>query len=108
MIPFKERKRKANPVKLSRFIHSVVDDLGFGTDIRLEKLKKNWNIIVGPVNARNTIPLTLKDEILTVSVSSPAWITQARFYVSSFIEKINGYDPGDGIVLKDIRFIIER
>ena len=103
-----ERTRKANPVKLSSFVPFLIDDLGFSTEFRLEKLKKNWYEIVGKANARNMKPMALKDGMLTVSVSSSAWVTQARFYKSSYIEKINSFDSQDSVVICDIRFILDR
>jgi predicted nucleic acid-binding Zn ribbon protein len=100
-------ERKANPVSVSRLIDSAVDSLGIGCHIHLETLKKNWESIVGITNARNTRPVALDRDILTVAVSSPAWLTQTRFYKATFIETINKYHQHDAVVT-DIRFILER
>jgi len=102
-----KRIHKANPVNVSNIVNSVVKNIGFGPDIRLEKLKKMWNNIVGEVNAKNTRPIAIKNEKLTVAVSSPAWIIQTRFLKSSFIEKINKFDPQDSVNIHDINFIID-
>jgi len=102
------RKRNANPVSLTNILAPVLKDLGLSPDIRLEKLKKNWHEIVGTMNARNTCPLSLRDGILEVTVSSAVWITQARFYSSEFIKKINGFESEDGVEVKDIHFLLAR
>ena len=102
------RKRKANPVSLSIMLAPVLEDLGLGPDIRLEKLKNHWQEIVGTMNARNTRPLSLRDGILTVAVSSPVWITQARFYSSDFIKKINSFESEDGVDIREIRFTLAQ
>ena len=93
---------------LDTILVPLVHDLGIGSDIRLEKLKRNWQAIVGAVNARNTRPIILDSGVLTVAVSSPVWITQARFYTSTFIYTINSFDPRDGIEVREIRFVLER
>ena len=102
------RSRKANAVPFDRILVSLADSFGFSSDIRLEKLKRNWQEIVGLVNSRNTKPNELKNGILTVLVSSPAWITQARFFTPQFLKKINAYDSGDGFEVREIRFVIDR
>ena len=103
-----ERVRRANPVVLDTILVPLVHDLGIGSDIRLEKLKRNWQAIVGAVNARNTRPIILDSGVLTIAVSSPVWITQARFYTSTFISTINSFDPRDSIEVREIRFVLER
>ena len=102
------RTRKANGVSLKSILVPLADSLGFSSDIRFEQLKRNWKIIVGPVNARNTRPKELKNGVLTVMVSSPAWITQARFLTSQFIHNINDYDFGDVVEVREIRFMLDR
>ncbi len=102
-----ERVRKANPVLLNNILGSLLKKVGFGQDIYFEKIKENWENIVGKTNARNTKPVNLKDGILTVTVSSPIWITQARFYQSSFIEKINNFDTHNIIKLEKINFKLD-
>ena len=102
-----ERLRKANPVMLDNILGSLLKELGFGPDIYLEKIKKNWNTIVGKTNARNTKPVKIKNGILTITVSSPVWMTQARFYQSSFIEKINNFDSQNSNKIKKISFKLD-
>jgi predicted nucleic acid-binding Zn ribbon protein len=102
------RFHKANAVAMDRILVPLADSLGLSSDIRLEKLKRNWQAIVGPVNARNTRPNVLENNVLTVLVSSPAWITQARFLTPQFLKNINAYDSGDGVEVREIRFVLDR
>ena len=99
--------RKANPVKLSCFLNTVVNDLCIGPEITFVELKKNWKEIVGTTNALNTHPVRLNSGILTIAASSPAWLTQARFYKLSFIKKINGFMSREDMVIRDIRFVLK-
>ena len=104
----KEKIRKANPVRLSNVLNILVKDMGIGPDLHFEKIKSSWQEIVGITNARNTRPVSLKNGILTIVVSSPAWITQAQFYKSSFMNNIREFEPQDDVEISDIRFRLER
>ena len=88
-------------------MQSVVNDLGIGPDISLKKIKDNWQEIVGAANARNTRPLSLKKEKLTIAVSSPVWMTQALFHKLFFMEKIDKFMSMDNLIIRDIHFILE-
>ena len=99
--------RKANPVQLARIVQTLVSDLGIGTDIFLKKVKENWQKIAGTTYAAKTHPVSLKNGTLTVSVSSPAWQTQAQFDKSSFLKKIKDFEPQNDVEIHDIRFILE-
>jgi predicted nucleic acid-binding Zn ribbon protein len=104
----KGRKRKANPVSIQGVIVPLSVSLGLSADICLKKLKKNWHTIVGAVNAAHSKPAALRNGILTIAVSSPVWMTQARFYTSTFLKNINSFDPRDGVEVREVRFTLER
>lgn len=101
------RKKNANPVGLAGLIVPLIRNLGIESDIKLLRLQRNWRSIVGEVNARNTRPIALDDTILTVAVSSPAWLTQARFISSSFLSAVNSFEPLEGFEIGGIRFILD-
>ena len=100
--------RRANPVGLDHLLVSLADKLGMRTDLRLEILKKNWTAVVGEINARNTKPASFHDDILTIEVTSPAWLTQARFISSAFLSAVNSFDPDDRCTVREIRFVLAR
>ena len=102
------RSHKANAVSLNCVLVPLSHSLGFSSNIRLENLKRNWQSIVGLVNARNTRPNDLENGVLTVFVSSAAWITQARFLTPQFKKNINSHDSGDGVEIREIRFVLDR
>ena len=99
--------RKANPVKLSRVLGTLVKNIGIGPDIIFEKRKKDWQEIVGKPYARNTRPVSLKTGVLTIAVS-PAWITRARFDKASFLDRIRDYETKYKVDIYDIQFNLER
>ncbi len=102
------RARKANPVPIDRVLVPLSDSLGLSSDILLEKLKKNWPVIVGATNARNTRPSSFRNGMLTISVSSPVWMTQARFYTPVILKKINDFDNRGGVEVREVQFVLER
>ena len=102
----KEVKR-ANPVSIQRILYPLSASLGLSSDIRLEQLLKNWQEVVGAANAAHTRPAALKNGVLTVLVSSPAWMTQVRFLSPIFLKKINSFDPRDDVKISEIRFVLE-
>ena len=108
MVKQGKRARKANPVSLDRALFPVIENIGLGPNILIETIRRDWKSIVGETNARNTHPLSLKDGILTLAVSSPVWMTQARFYKTTFINKINNLRNLNDGDITDIRFTLER
>ncbi|MFC1551815.1 DUF721 domain-containing protein [Candidatus Latescibacterota bacterium] len=103
-----KRHSKANPVSVDRLMGPVIQDMGIESFVVLEKIKKNWEIIVGTTNAKNTIPSSLRHGKLTIAVSSPVWMTQARFYKSTIIEKINNFDNLNDYKIEEVIFKLDR
>lgn len=101
------RKKNANPVGLAGLIVPLIRHLGIESDVKLFRLKRNWQSIVGDVNARNTRPVALDGDKLTVAVSSPAWLTQARFISPSFLSAVNSFEPLEGFEIRGIRFMLD-
>jgi len=108
MVKQGNRVRKANPVSLDRALFPVIEYIGLGPNILIETIRRDWKSIVGETNARNTHPLSLEDGILTLAVSSPVWMTQARFYKATFLKKINQFNTMNESDIRDIRFTLER
>ena len=102
------RHEKANPVSVDKLMGPVIQDMGIESLVVLEKIKNNWEIIVGTTNAKNTNPSSLRHGILTIAVSSPVWMTQARFYKSTIIEKINNFGNLSNYKISEVMFKLDR
>jgi len=102
-----QRVRKANPVCLGNVLRPLVRNLGLEPVMFIEQIINEWDSIVGKANARNTRPIDLENDVLNIAVSSPVWMTQTRFYKSSFIDRINSYVSEKGIHIRDIHFKLE-
>jgi len=104
----KRRTKKANPIQISHFVDSLIDDMGMGEDIFFKKLTGNWNTIVGAVVAKNTRPISLSGGILTVAVSTPSWYTQAAFNKPNILKNIRQFDSGSFGDINDISFTLKN
>ena len=102
------RVKKANPVSMENALIPVIREIGLGANIFLDKIAKNWEDIVGKTNAINTKPADLNNGVLTLVVSSPVWMTQARFYKSTFIKKINNFCNQYDNTIHEIKFELDR
>ena len=101
------RVRKANPASLSLFLESCVRDLGVGPEIQLAGLKRDWKEAVGSTNARNTRPVSLKDGTLSIAVTSPAWMAQARFMSQSFLDAVNSHLGSTSVGVSAVTFVLD-
>ncbi len=102
------RVSKANPVSISGIMTTVVRGLKCEKDFYIVRLKKDWKHIVGETNARNIQPLSIENDILTASVSSPGWLTEFQFLKKKLLEKINQHETNSGEKIHDIRFILDK
>ncbi|MFC1489788.1 DUF721 domain-containing protein [Candidatus Latescibacterota bacterium] len=103
-----KRKINANPVSVDRLMGPAIKNMGIESIVIFEKIKNNWEIIVGATNAKNTIPSSLRHGKLTIAVSSPVWMTQARFYKSTIKEKINNFDNLNDYAINEVIFKLDR
>ena len=53
------------------------------------RIWKVWDAVVGPVIARNSQPLSIKNRQLKVRVSDPIWFQELKFMEESIREKLN-------------------
>ena len=102
------RLRKANPVSMSGLMTTVVRKLKCEKDFYVVRLKKDWKHIVGETNARNIQPLSIDNNILTASVSSPVWLTEFQFSKKKLLEKINKHETDSGETIQDIWFVLDK
>ena len=98
------RYRKANPVLIPVIIDSVIKKLNCESTFYFNNLKKNWTDIVGSTSARNTDPVLLKNDVLTVAVASPVWLTELRLSKKEILDKINNHETSGTVSVKDIKF----
>lgn len=57
-----------------------------------------WNRAVGPQIARQTEPCRLRQGVLYVTVTTPAWMQQLQYMKDEILEKVNSLEPEQKIV----------
>jgi predicted nucleic acid-binding Zn ribbon protein len=86
-----------DPQTLSREVDRLVDDQGWGLDLRVRGVFARWPEIVGPEIGAHSTPETLVDGVLVVRTDSTAWATQLKLLTTSVVRRLNA-ELGDGTV----------
>ena len=99
----RKRERMKRPTPLSDLMSAVLR--GKPAEQRLEegKVWLVWDAAVGPQIAVRARPVSFRDGVLTVAVTSAPWMQQLTFLKTGMIEKINhqlGHDLVRDIQLK--------
>lgn len=79
--------QRAFPLK--ELLESVVEELGVGNKLAECHAKLVWGEVVGPILARQAIPLRVRSGRLEVAVASAVWRNQLSFLQEDIIKKIN-------------------
>jgi predicted nucleic acid-binding Zn ribbon protein len=77
-------------------------EIGVGKAIQICGLLSLWPDIVDERVGKNTEALKIRNKVLHVATSSPAWAQELTFLKNGFIEKFN--QAAGRTVIKDIRF----
>lgn len=74
---------------IGSILQNIMKQWQHGPHADLILISKIWNGIVGETVAQNAQPAALTKDILTVHVTSPAWIHQLRFRQNDIAQQIN-------------------
>ncbi len=83
-------------------LSNTIREKGWDKFLALEQLKRDWSDLVGKQIAQNSQPVFIKENKLTVEVSSPIWANQLNFLKDKVMETINHYYKKE--VVKEIYF----
>ena len=76
------------PRSLSESLDRVARAIGVGDSSVMTIVFRNWEAAVGPAVAEHARPLSLRDGVLVVGVSEPAWATQLRFLAADILTRL--------------------
>jgi hypothetical protein len=89
------------PRKLSRRFSSVQDagsilaslfkNAGMEDKLALARLQCEWASLFDEPLSLHTCPVNLNNGLLTVSVDSPLWLQQLKFFKQAMLKKLNAY-----------------
>jgi len=77
------------PQLLPDLLQKQLAGSGLADRLREVEIWRLWPEVVGPAVASRAQPLRIINGILTVTVSSPAWMQELRFLTSMMKEKLN-------------------
>jgi len=83
-------------------IKSFLKKTGLEKGIKEQNVLKIWNKTVGLKISKNTTPVSIKNGILILKVSTPAWRQELQFQKIEIIKKLNKKLNKETI--KEIRF----
>lgn len=67
------RPKRRDPIALAGQIDRVLTDLGHGPVADAVRVRRHWEVAVGPEIAAHAEPVGLSGELLEVQVTSSAW-----------------------------------
>jgi predicted nucleic acid-binding Zn ribbon protein len=76
------------PAVLRDSLDRLMRSWGSASTTTTGSLFADWDEIVGPHLAAQTRPRSLRDGVLVVAVSDPAWATQLRFLEAELVVRI--------------------
>ena len=86
-----------DPQLLDATIGRLIDDQGWGTDVRVHGVFSRWDALVGREVAQHCLPESFAAGRLVVRTDSTAWATQMRMLAPTVLRRLNA-ELGDGTV----------
>lgn len=97
------RRKEAAP--LSSVLASFLESLRIPHVAFLVSLRKRWPEIAGPLVSRNAIPLSLRNDVLTVVARNHAWAQELQMSKTAILSRIRE-TVGERIPVRDLRFTV--
>jgi len=92
-------------VPLSSTLESFLESIRIPHVAFLVSLRKRWPEIAGPLVSRNAMPLSLRNEVLTIAVRNSSWAQELRMSAPVMLARIREA-AGDRFPVRDLRFVV--
>jgi predicted nucleic acid-binding Zn ribbon protein len=86
-----------DPQLLDSTIGRLIDEQGWGTDVRVHGVFSRWEVLVGHDVAQHCHPESFAEGRLVVRTDSTAWATQLTWLAPKLVRRLNE-ELGDGTV----------
>lgn len=86
-----------DPQTLGAEMSRMIDDRGWGLDLRVRGVFARWPEMVGPEVGSHSRPESLVDGVLVVRTESTAWATQLKLLAPAVVKRLNT-ELGEGTV----------
>ena len=98
--------RDRDPKPLSDVVGAVGRDLGADDPRRIDRIATDWDDVLGPELAPHVHFVSLRDGVLVLGATDPAWASRARFEGPRIAADLDGRQ-GAGTV-RDVRVRVLR
>src|SRR5688572_20599849 len=78
-------------------VTEAVQGLGLSAGLKRYQVQAAWESVTGAVMASQSVPTSLKGDILFVRTASPHWSQELMMRQSEIVEKLNQLLPGKNI-----------
>lgn len=78
-----------DPRSMKELVSKLINQLGINDQILVQKIKSEWQDIVGDIAYQRIQVLDLKNGVLHLSSSTSVWINEFRLRKFEIIQKIN-------------------
>jgi predicted nucleic acid-binding Zn ribbon protein len=82
-------EESVGPRRIGETLDALTKRLGLAPPDSLSKVFAGWDGLVGVLLASHIRPVGLRDGVLTVEVTEPAWATQLKFLGDDLIRRVN-------------------
>lgn len=89
-------------IRAGSILSPILKNLGIENDVRLARIRKNWEKIFDKPLSSHTSPSNLSECELIINVDSPIWIQQLSYFKKDITEKLVDYG------VRDVRFRLGR
>lgn len=93
--------RKNNSEDITAVLQRFMRQYGLETPLNQRRLMSNWNDIVGPVVARQTESLQIRNQTLVVKITSPVLRSELKLKRKTLVNQLN--DSVKAQVIEDIQ-----
>lgn len=85
----KKSERTDEPTLLGDLLKEVIDDQGWTREVNVHQLLARWPLLVGPVNAAHSQPVSYAATVLTVRAESSTWASSLRTIAPQLVAVLN-------------------
>jgi mRNA-degrading endonuclease YafQ of YafQ-DinJ toxin-antitoxin module len=97
-------KKKDNTVSIKEAINKLIDTYKLRGKLQETELAGKWEDLMGPIIARKTETIYIRDEVLYIRLTSSALRQELGFSRQLIIEKVNEVLKHQGAV-KEVKFL---
>ncbi len=96
---------RPEPVAIGNVAASIISSVSVQEISLLDKLKKDWESIVGPVNVKQCQPCTIEGSVLRIEVYASTWLYILRSQSRIIQGRVEAYSNG---TIKTVTFAAAR